>query len=90
MKAIEVFGIIVRTFGLSLLIYALWYLAYGLASVVGFEAGDPSELKAYFLTGGVQLLSGIYLLRGAPGVVNFAYAERQEKPPVKADDPGDW
>ena len=91
MKAKEIFGIIVRTFGLSLLIYAIWYLSYGIASLIGFQ-NDSSELRAYFLTGGLQLLMGLYLLRGASSLVSFAYAEKQEpeKQPEKTNTPDDW
>jgi hypothetical protein len=90
MKPQDIFGIIVRTLGLSLLFYALWYLAYGLASVAGYEAGDASDLRAYFLTGGIQLFAGFYLLRGAPGLMNIAYPASREETPSESDSPEDW
>ena len=69
----DIFGIIVRTFGLSLLIYAIWYLAYGVATVAGLPEDEPGYMIGYFITGGIYLLIGGYLLRGAPLLVRYSY-----------------
>ena len=73
MKPRNIFGIIVRTFGLSLFIYAVWYLVYGLATLAGLPEDSPGHMIGCFVTGGVYLLIGLYLLRGAPLLINFSY-----------------
>ena len=74
----KIFGIIVRTFGLSLLIYAIWYLVYGIATIAGLPEDQPGYMIGYFLTGGVYLIIGLYLLRGAPFLIKFAYPPEKE------------
>ena len=73
MSPSNVFGIIVRVFGLSLLIYSVWYLSYGVA--IGFALIDQqrTSIGPYFLSGGVFLILSLYLLRGAPHVIRFSY-----------------
>jgi hypothetical protein len=74
MKPAEIFGIVVRVFGLSLLFYALWYLVYGVSSIVGAVAGCAESYQAaYFISGFFFLIVAVYLLRGAPQIVRFAY-----------------
>ena len=78
MTASDIFGIVVRTFGLSLLIYAIWYLVYGIATIAGLPEGAPGYLVGYFLTGSVYLIIGLYLLRGAPLLMKFAYPSKKD------------
>jgi len=56
MRPVEVFGIVVRTFGLVLELY-------GLSNLV---AGFASGLGTFFLVALFSCLVGSYLLRGAP------------------------
>jgi hypothetical protein len=81
----DIFGIVVRLFGISLLFYAIWYLVYGIATVIGLPENEVGIMKMYFLTGFTQLFLGFYLLRGAPGLTNIAYPEKPDKP-EEADD----
>lgn len=69
----DIFGIVVRTFGLSLFIYAIWYLAYGVATVAGLPEEGPGYMIGYFITGGIYFIIGLYLLRGAPFLIRFSY-----------------
>ena len=69
----DIFGIIIRTFGLSLFVYAIWFLAYGIATVAGLPEDVPGYKVGYFITGGVHFAIGLYLLRGAPGIIRFSY-----------------
>lgn len=76
MTPCDIFGIIVRTFGLSLVIYAIWYLVYGIATMAGLPEEAPGYGVAFFISGGTYLTMGSYLLRGAPGVIRFAYPKQ--------------
>lgn len=76
MKPSEAFALIIRVFGLGLLIYALWVLAYGIAFGFGLMDARGVGIAPYFLSGAVFLLLSIYLLRGAPHLVRFSYPEQ--------------
>ena len=89
MKPRDVFGIIVRTAGLSLTIYALWYLAYGIAMMAGLPEEDQGNRPGYFVTGFLFLLMGLYFLRGAPGIFGFAYPAEGKRDEVNAGNPVD-
>ena len=73
MSPSEVFGIVVRVFGLGLLVSALWYLADGIAIGSGFVNEHRFDVRAFFVTGGLFLLLSLYFLRGAPYLVRFCY-----------------
>jgi hypothetical protein len=77
MKPVEVFGIVIRVFGLSLFIYALWYLVYGVSTVLGLGEQAGGYRVSYFISGITFLLLSLYLLRGAPHLVRFSYAETE-------------
>jgi hypothetical protein len=71
MKPSDVFGIILRVFGLSMTIYSFWSLLTTL-SLLGVEGFDTPTVW-FFISEIGGLLLGIYLLRGAPHVVHFSY-----------------
>jgi hypothetical protein len=75
MKPREIFGLIVRVFGLSLFFYAIWYLIFGIATVMGLLEEMPGYGLSYFLTGLFFLGFGLYLLRGAPGLMRYSYPD---------------
>lgn len=77
MSARDVFGIVVRFVGLSLLIFALWYLIYGIATVAGFPEQAKGYKYAYFITGAFFLLASLYLLRGAPLLMRYSYPQQK-------------
>ena len=89
MKARDVFGVIVRTAGLSLTIYALWYLAYGIAMMAGLPEEEQGNRPGYFLTGFLFLVMGLYFLRGAPGIMGFAYPAAGTRAEAKSESPAD-
>lgn len=74
----DLFGIVVRVFGLLLFLYAIWYLIYGVATIVGLPEENPEYKIAYFITGTACLLGGLYLLRGAPLLMRFAYPPKPQ------------
>jgi hypothetical protein len=64
------FGLIVRTTGLLVLLVALYYFFFGLVLLRGtFSSMAPLLLVQSSLGIGV----GLYLLRGAPLILRFAY-----------------
>ena len=84
MRPAQIFGIIVRVFGLSLLIYSVWYLVYGVATALGLPEQQSGFKAAYFISGVTFLLLSLYLLRGAPHILRFSYPE-ESKPQAKED-----
>ncbi len=73
MKPNDVFGIIVRVFGLSILIYGIWNLVFGVATTMGVQENEPGYGIEYFVSGFLFLILGLYLLRGAPHLLRYAY-----------------
>ena len=70
MKPKEVFGIVVRAFGLVLMLWGLLYFLY----LAGWMAG-----RGHLVAGAAAFAYGIYLLREAPLLVHFAYRETEER-----------
>jgi hypothetical protein len=66
MKASELFGVAVRTVGLMSLLYMIGgsFLLFGMSMSFGF-----------FVRQIIWAALSLYLLRGAPHVVRFAYGE---------------
>ncbi len=75
MTPIKVFGVVVRSVGLVLLVYSVWYLLYGAATILGMEGTQHDWRVAYFVSGGLFLSLSLYLLRGARHLVRFCYSE---------------
>jgi hypothetical protein len=75
MRPPEMFGIVVRVFGLAISLYSLWLLL----STIALSLEGLGEGTAWFAFMEIAaLVVGIYLLRGAPIVVRFSYPH--EKP----------
>jgi hypothetical protein len=75
MRPPEVFGVVIRSFGLAMTLYSFWLLLSTISlSLEGLGGGT-----AWFvITQIAALVLGIYFLRGAPVVVRFSYPS--EKP----------
>lgn len=80
MQAVHIFGIIVRAAGLAMLVYALWNLAYGISTMLGWPPHRTGYEFAYFLTGGIFLVLALYFLRGAPQLLRFCYPVQNDRP----------
>ncbi len=80
MRPAQVFGIIVRVFGLSLFIYSVWYLVYGFATLLGLPEAHSGYGIAYFISGVTFLVLSLYLLRGAPHILRFSYPNEGKSP----------
>jgi hypothetical protein len=70
MRAAEVFGIVIRVFGLSMTVYSLWSL---MTTIAISMSGVDSGAAWFFITGIAGVAVGIYFLRGAPHVLRFSY-----------------
>ena len=78
MKPQDVFGVVIRTAGLLLFLFAGWYLVYALSVLIGVEkASDTDEMRAYFFDGVIYVLVSLYFLRGAPPLLRFCYPRSQ-------------
>ncbi len=74
MKPDDIFGIIVRTIGVLLLLLGLWYLTFGLAEAIGIVAGEtPDEAKLLFVTATSAITIALFLIRAAHWIVRFSY-----------------
>jgi hypothetical protein len=70
MRPPEVFGVVIRAFGLAISLYSLWLLV----STIALALEGLGEGTLWFaLTQVAALVLGIYFLRGAPAVVRFSY-----------------
>jgi len=70
MKASEIFGIVIRVFGLAMTVYSLW----SLVSSIAFALAGVDVVSAWFFISAIAgIVLGIYFLRGAPHVLRFSY-----------------
>jgi hypothetical protein len=84
MKARDVFGVGVRIVGLVVLLWSLWYLAFGIAFVIRAleDTGHEADMGAYFTTGIPGFFVGMILLRFARQLVRFSYpSDREDSDP---------
>lgn len=97
MKPPDVFGIVVRSFGLYLVIWGLWNILSLAIEVVSLLAAllndDSLDLltKLYYLLSGTgAILVGFFLLARADAVVRWAYRhDRPATPPISTPRPPD-
>ena len=77
MKPVEVFAIVVRTVGLIVSLAAAAILFWGLLNLV---LGGPVSAGGMIIVGVPKLLVGLWLLRGGPPLLAFAFPnkDRQE------------
>jgi len=94
MNAKDWFGVVVRTVGLLVFTWGAWYAGTAAAMRMGItepRLGPFAGLKDYenmYLAYGVTgMLYGLYLIRGAPFLFEFAYPEvpQEDGPGSKAE-----
>ena len=73
MKARQVFGVLVRTFGLTLTLYGLYDGFYTVMRLIGIPTPYQVAPLTTAVVGCVFLLVGVMLTRWAEWVVRFAY-----------------
>ena len=72
MRPAELFGVVVRTIGLLLVLSSFWMLLFGL---LGLVLGGPGEVVGLLFYGLPVFLLGIWLLCGAKSLVRIAYPD---------------
>ena len=70
MKPAELFGVVIRTIGLLLLVSAVSQILWALINLIG---GGPGNAAVMLLIGIPCFLVGSWFLRGAPILVSYAY-----------------
>ena len=75
MKPADVFAIVVRTIGLLVCLFAGAILYWGAVNSV---LGGPTDVIGLAIAGGPMLGVGLWLLRGVPSIVAFAFPKRRE------------
>jgi hypothetical protein len=74
MRPNDIFGLIVRTIGLFILLYGVWMFTYGFVQRFGLlPESEHAEARTYLIAGTLWLVIGGLLLRKADGLVRFAY-----------------
>jgi hypothetical protein len=75
----ELFGLALRILGAVVLYYGLSGLLDAALFNLGYFNYPDSSPNYYLISGLFQLVVGIYLLRGAPGLVRFAYPASEDE-----------
>ena len=70
MKPAETFAVVIRTVGLIAFLVASAILFWALLNLI---LGGPANLAGLFVVGIPLLLVGLWLLRGAPQLLSFAF-----------------
>jgi hypothetical protein len=78
MKPKDVFGLVVRTVGLALVPWSLWYLMWAVLSVAHPEKQDGPYDWTWLFQGVVWGALALGLLYGAPYLVRFSYRDRSD------------
>ncbi|MGD0655967.1 MAG: hypothetical protein ABSA16_16645 [Thermoguttaceae bacterium] len=76
MKPSDLFGVVVRTLGLLLLMGSLWLLFWAFLNLV---MGGPGSTIGLMITAIPPLFVGVYFLGGAKGLVYLTYQDEFEK-----------
>ena len=76
MKPVESFAIVVRTVGLIVTLAAAAILFWALLNLV---LGGPASAGGIIMVGGPMLLVGLWLLRGAPPLLAYAFPKEDRR-----------
>ncbi|HUS12881.1 MAG TPA: hypothetical protein VMZ30_20595 [Pyrinomonadaceae bacterium] len=86
MKIKEWFGLALRVTGVVTCIYGAVYLLDALLFRFGY-LNYPESVPGYFvITGLFHLLIGLYLIRGAPLLIGFAYPFEEEEEKAESEE----
>jgi len=80
MKPKDLFGIIVRTVGLLILLLSIIYTFYGFSIASRPPEKWRNSPSQYFILSAGLCATALYFLRGAPALVNFAYPQKKHSP----------
>lgn len=79
MEAEDWFALALRVFGVVTLAFGLEVLLDSLLFKLGYFSYPDSSAGYYLIAGSAQVVVGIYLARGAPHLVEFAYPVEDEE-----------
>ena len=84
LKPSEIFALILRIIGVVVFLYGFRYVADFFLGVTGYFKLQHTEYAYYVILGMGHLLVGMYLTRGAPAIVDYAYpnAGQDEEEPA--------
>ena len=79
MKAKDIFGLIVRVFGLVAFAWGFWYLYSALFMWMHSESMGTFVSRDYLAAGVMCVLVGLFLLRRAERIADFTYPDSPPK-----------
>ena len=81
LKPSVIFALFLRILGVIVFLYGMRYIADFFLGVTGYFTTQHTDYATYVILGMCYLIVGMYLTRGAPGVVDYAYpnAAQDEK-----------
>ena len=77
MRPEEMFALALRVIGVLVLVYGTDYLLSALLFKLGYFNYPESSPGYYLIAGLSYVFAGAYLIRGARGLVRFAYPEEE-------------
>ena len=78
MRVEDWFALAVRVFGITVLIAGLGLLLDSSLLKLGYFNQPDTHPAYYMIYGAAQVVAGLYLIRGAPFLVRFAYSRDDE------------
>lgn len=78
MRVEDWFALAVRVVGITVLIAGLGVLLDSLLLKLGYFYYADTHPGYYLISGAAQVIAGLYLIRGAPFLVGFAYPGEDE------------
>ena len=78
MKAKDIFGLIVRVFGLAAFVWGFWYLYSALFMWMHGESIGSFVSRDYLAAGAMCVVVGLFLLRKADWVAGFTYPDSKK------------
>jgi hypothetical protein len=82
MQPREAFGVVVRSLGLLAIAYALWNLGFAFSGAIGYAVLVEAAVEDYVTNVVTFTAIALWLLRGADGIVNFAYGRQIPSMPI--------
>lgn len=78
MRVQDWFALALRVVGIAVLIPGLGLLLDSLLLKLGYFDAPDTHPAYYLISGAAQVIAGLYLIKGAPFLVGFAYASEDE------------
>ena len=76
-----------RIIGVVVFLYGCHYVADFFLGVTGFFTTQHTDYATYVILGMCYLIVGMYLTRGAPGIVDYAYPNKEQDEKESAEAP---